>query len=154
DVLKRKFGMSANAQQVEKSEFPLQPIEVVSVLVALALVATHFVRFSLVPEFWDWPTLLLIPLGLLGADFTSGMVHWVGDTWGHERTPILGPRFIKPFRFHHAHPLDMLKSHFFTTNGDTALGSLPFLLIPFAIPLEPNGWLWAGVFVWACGVWG
>ena len=138
----------------EKSEFPLQPIEVLSVLAALGLVIAHFVRFALVPEFWDWPTLVLLAVGLLAADFVSGVVHWAGDTWGTERTPVFGRRFIRPFRFHHDRPLDMLKSHFFTTNGDTALASLPFLLIPFAIPLAPTAWLWVAVFVWALGGWG
>lgn len=141
-------------QPAPKSEFPLQPIEVVSVLGALALVLAHFVRFALVPEFWDWPTPVLIVAGLLAADFVSGVVHWAGDTWGDEQTPVFGRRFIRPFRFHHAHPLDMLKSHFFTTNGDTAMASLPFLLTPFAFPLEPTGWLWVAVFVWALGAWG
>lgn len=142
--------MSAEPQT---SEFPLQPIEVFSVLAALALVIASAVRFGLEPAFWDWPALVLIVAGLLAADFVSGVVHWVGDTWGTERTPVLGKRLIRPFRFHHAHPLDMLKSHFFTTNGDTAMASLPFLLIPFALPLN-GGWLWVAVFVWSVGAWG
>lgn len=145
--------MSAESPKV-KSEFPLQPVEVLSVLGALGLVVAHFARFATVPEFWDWPTLLLVPLGLLGADFVSGVIHWAGDTWGDELTPVFGPRFIRPFRFHHGHPLDMLRSHFFTTNGDTALGALPFLLVPFALPLDSVAWLYAGMFVWLLGAWG
>ena len=137
-----------------RSEFPLQPIEVVSVLVALALIATHLVRFAQVPEFWGWPALVLVAAGLLAADFVSGVVHWAGDTWGDERTTWIGPRFIRPFRFHHAHPLDMLNSHFFTTNGDTALGSLPFLIAPFALPTDSTLGLWTAVFLWAVGGWG
>jgi ubiquitin-conjugating enzyme E2 variant len=136
------------------SEFPVLPSEVLFVLVGLGLVVWHFVRFAQVPEFWDWQTPLLIVLGLAGADFVSGVVHWAGDTWGTERTPIVGWRFVRPFRFHHAYPLDMLKSNFFTTNGDNVLGAMPILLLPFALPLEPVGWLWAGVFVWAVGVFG
>src|SRR5688500_14129955 len=133
----------------EKSEFPLQPIEVISVLAALGLVIAHFVRFALVPEFWDWPTLVLIAVGLLAAVFLSGVVRWAGVTWGTEQALVFGRRFIRPFRFHHDRPLDMLKSHFFTTNGDTAMASLRFLLIPFASPLTPPAWLWVAVFVWS-----
>jgi ubiquitin-conjugating enzyme E2 variant len=127
------------------------PSEVVLVLLGLGFAAGNFVRFALTPDFWDWPTLILIPLGVAGADFVSGFVHWAGDTWGTERTPVLGWRFVRPFRFHHAHPLDMLKSNFFTTNGDNMLASMPFLIIPLALPVEPVGWLWAGVFVWVVG---
>jgi plasmanylethanolamine desaturase len=137
----------------QTSEFPLQPVEVFSVLAALALVTGNAVRFGLEPAFWGWPAAVLVVAGLLAADFVSGVVHWVGDTWGTDATPVLGKRLIRPFRFHHAHPLDMLKSHFFTTNGDTAMASLPFLLLPFAIPLS-DGWLWVAVFVWSVGAWG
>ena len=134
------------------SEFPVRPSEVALVLVGVGLSVWQLVRFAQIPEFWDWPILLMIFLGLAGADFVSGVVHWAGDTWGTEKTPVVGWRLVRPFRFHHAHPLDMLKSNFFTTNGDNMLPGLPFLLIPFVMPLEPVGWLWAAVFVWAVGV--
>ena len=101
-----------------------------------------------------WPMLIAVVLGLFGSDFTSAMVHWVGDTWGSEKTPVLGQRFIRPFRFHHAHPLDMLKSNFFTTNGDTALGTFPFLIAPFFMPLASPFWGFVAVFCWALGAWG
>lgn len=136
------------------SEFPVLPSEVAFVLAGVALAVGNFVRFALVPEFWDWPTPLLILLGLVGADFVSGVVHWAGDTWGTERTPVVGWRFVRPFRFHHAHPLDMTKSNFFTTNGDNVLGAMPMLLLPLALPTDSAGWLWAGVTVWAAGVFG
>jgi ubiquitin-conjugating enzyme E2 variant len=138
----------------DRSEFPLQPIEVVSVLAAGALVIAHLVLFARVPEFWHWSTPLVILLGLAGADFVSGVVHWAGDTWGAEDAPWIGRRFLRPFRFHHAHPLEMLKSNFFTTNGDTALSSLPFLLVPFLIPLDTSGGRLGALFVAAVGGWG
>lgn len=137
-----------------ESEFPLRPVEVVSVLAALGLVAAHVARFAQVPEVWDWPALIAAALGLLAADFVSGVLHWAGDTWGHEGTPWLGKRFIRPFRFHHAHPLDMVRSHFFTTNGDTSLACLPFLLIPFVLPLDAGAGRLAAVFLCSVGGWG
>lgn len=133
------------------SEFPVLPSEVFFVIAGLVLVAVGFVRLAYVPAFWDWPTLIFIALGLAGADFVSGFVHWAGDTWGTPKTPVLGWRFVRPFRFHHAYPLDMVKSNFFTTNGDNVLAASPFMIIPFFFPLEPIGWLWATVFVWAVG---
>ena len=141
-------------ERESQSEFPLRPVEVFSVLVALALIAANLVRFAQVPEFWSWTTLVLVVAGLAGADFMSGVVHWAGDTWGSERTWWLGQRLIRPFRFHHAHPLNMLKSHFFTTNGDTSLASLPFLLTPFALPLDTAVGRACAIFLWAVGGWG
>jgi ubiquitin-conjugating enzyme E2 variant len=140
--------------QVAMSEFPLRPVEVISVVTALGLVAGNFARFAMTSDVWTWPTLIAVVAGLMGADFVSGVIHWAGDTWGDERTPWIGPRFIRPFRFHHAHPLDMLKSHFFTTNGDTALASLPFLIAPFALPMESEWGRVGAVFFWAVGSWG
>ena len=141
-------------QRVAGSEFPLHPIEVFSVLLAAGLVVTHLVRFAQVPDMWGWPALAAVVAALLAADLVSGVVHWAGDTWGTEGTTWLGPRFIRPFRFHHAHPLDMLRSNFFTTNGDTALASLPFLLAPFVLPLGHEAGRVAAVFLWALGGWG
>jgi plasmanylethanolamine desaturase len=137
-----------------KSEFPLKPIEVVSVFAVIALVVVHLVRFVQVQDLWKWPTVIAVLLGLFAADFVSGLLHWIGDTWGSEHSTGIGARFIRPFRFHHAHPLDMLKSHFFTTNGDTALGTLPFLLLPFVLPLGHPIGLLAAVFFWTLGALG
>ncbi len=136
------------------SEFPLLPTEVISVLLALGLVAAHAIQFIHTPTLWHWLTPVVFLGGLLAADFVSGLVHWVGDTWGDERTPWLGARFIKPFRFHHAHPLDMLKSNFFTTNGDTALASLPFLLVAFAVPQASFPEALLALFLASVGAWG
>jgi ubiquitin-conjugating enzyme E2 variant len=141
-------------QPADESEFPARASEVVFVLAGVALAIANLVRFALAPEFWDWPTPLLILLGLAGADFISGVVHWAGDTWGTEKTPVLGWRFVRPFRFHHAYPLDMLKSNFFSTNGDTVLGAMPMLLIPLVLPVDSVWWLRVAVFVWATGLFG
>jgi hypothetical protein len=67
--------MTANGeQQPARSEFALQPIEVVSVLAAVGLAIVHLVRFARTPECWDWTSLVLVAAGLAAADFASGVV--------------------------------------------------------------------------------
>lgn len=37
---------------------------------------------------------LVVLFSWLGADFISGLVHFLGDSVGSEKTPIFGPAFI------------------------------------------------------------
>jgi len=76
----------------------------------------------------------LVPVAWIAADLFSGLVHWSADTWGSESTPVLGSRFIRPFRVHHINPSDITTRPFFDLNGDVALGVLPILAIAFATP--------------------
>ena len=36
--------------------------------------------------------------GIISADFISGFVHWLCDTWGSIDMPIVGKTLIRPFR--------------------------------------------------------
>ncbi len=135
-----------------KSEFPLRASEVAAVALAVGLVAVHLSLLAVRPDRWHGSILLAIPLGLLGADFLSGLIHWAGDTWGDDDSPGIGMRFLRPFRFHHSHPMDLLRSNFFTTNGDTALATLPILALPFLMPTGSFAATWL-VAVGAFGMW-
>ena len=57
--------------------------------------------------FKDIEIVYVLPLLLLSyfiADIISGAIHWIGDTFGDESTPLIGNNFIKPFRLHHIEP--------------------------------------------------
>ncbi|MBU6172152.1 MAG: hypothetical protein KGQ60_00015 [Planctomycetes bacterium] len=120
--------------------------EAVCVLGAVALIIAHAVTLWQHRASWNPWLLLAVVLAWPAADFVSGMVHWLADTWGSEEFPILGPRFIRPFRVHHTTPTSFLECGFFDTNGDTCLVAIPILLSFFWMPLDTGYGLFAFLF--------
>lgn len=68
-------------------------------------------------------------LGFLCADLLSGLVHFWCDHVSSEKTPILGPVFVKHFLLHHDKPGDITEHDFIETNGNNCLASI-FLMLP------------------------
>ena len=128
--------------------------EVICVLTAAALLVVHAGRFAAIREVWVWWTPLVALAAWPAADFVSGVVHWLADTWGSEQFPLVGSRFIRPFRVHHVNPRGMLESGWFDTNGDTALVTIPILLATFAFPLDQAWGRAAAMFLVAFCFWG
>lgn len=110
--------------------------ELACLLIAASLLVTQAWRLISsisVPFVWWLP---MAVCGFLAADFASGMVHWAADTWFEESLPVVGRRFLRPFRVHHVNPDDFLLRDFIDTNGDVAMLTIPFLLAVFALPLS------------------
>ena len=109
-------------------------IEVVSLLTAgLLLLANIAHAFTAGLLLHWWAPLVVVTAGL-AADLVSGLVHWTADTWFSETMPVLGRRFLRPFRVHHVNPDDFLKRDFVDCNGDVAMLNIPFLSLALLIP--------------------
>lgn len=122
-------------------------LEVLCIVTAVGLLIFHIIRLAAIPDLFNWWMLLAILTGLIFADFASGIIHWIADTWGSETMPVLGRRFLRPFRVHHVNPHDFLKRNFIDTNGDVAMLCIPFLLLVFLIPLDHELGRTAAVFL-------
>ncbi len=100
-----------------------------ALMASLTLLVIHVVTIDL--ALWH---VLLLPIAWVIADLLSGIVHWTADTWGSEDTPVIGLRFIRPFRVHHLNAEDIVSRRFFHLNGDVALGVLPILAGALLVP--------------------
>lgn len=88
---------------------------------------------------WWMPLALLA--AFLTADFISGLVHFLGDTFGDERTPYLGESFIRPFREHHVDPRGITRHDFIETNGNNSLVSWPTAFFCWwVLPAREEAW--------------
>ncbi len=109
-------------------------LEGLSIAVAAALLVAHGIRFALDPALLSWRLVVAVAAGALLADFGSGVVHWIADTWGSESMPVFGRRFLRPFRVHHSNPDDFLRRDFIDCNGDVAMLTCPIFVAAWLVP--------------------
>jgi ubiquitin-conjugating enzyme E2 variant len=83
-------------------------------------------------------TFLGVVAGYLLADFLAGAVHWIADRFFDPATPFLGPMLIAPFRDHHVDALEMTRHDFFEVSGNSALVTLPLVVLIAAWPVSPG----------------
>lgn len=89
-------------------------------------------------------------LGVAATDLTSGVVHWVCDTFFRSDTPIIGRALIEPFRLHHVDPTGIVRISLLRVNRSNCLAiAIVLALVELAravIPSSPpslvgNTWL-------------
>jgi ubiquitin-conjugating enzyme E2 variant len=92
----------------------------------------------------------IIGVGYILTDFISGFVHWAGDTLGSETMPVLGPGFVKPFRFHHVDQKDITRHDFIETNGNNCIVSVLLMLhVAVLMPKVPGFWFYYGALMFS-----
>ncbi|MEY2580857.1 MAG: hypothetical protein QOE09_706 [Ilumatobacteraceae bacterium] len=80
------------------------------------------------------------------ADLASGIVHFLLDNFGSPDTPVIGQKFVKPFRDHHVDPMAMTQGDFIAVNADNVFVCLP-VIIPVFFFLDTGAHPYGGVFI-------
>jgi plasmanylethanolamine desaturase len=89
---------------------------------------------------------LLVVVAYAVADLASGVVHFLLDNFGSPDTPVIGQKFVKPFRDHHTDPMAMTHGDFIAVNADNVFVCLP-VLIPVFFLLDVGKHPFVGVFL-------
>jgi ubiquitin-conjugating enzyme E2 variant len=111
-------------------------VEVLSILTFFGMLGCLLARLWNPAKSNPWLVLIALVLGYVAADFFSGFVHWLGDTWGSPDVPILGATVIRPFREHHVDQTAITRHDFVETNGANCLISLPVAAASLWLPVE------------------
>jgi plasmanylethanolamine desaturase len=103
--------------------------------------AVPFLVLGLVRDEFDvrgagWVAFFGAFVGYVGSDWLSGMVHWAGDRWGTEKTFMLGPTIVQPFREHHSDQKAITRHGFVETNGNNCMGTTVILVFSLLLPDE------------------
>jgi len=110
-------------------------LEAGSLVVAITLVGANLVRVVTEGLILHWWAPLVVVAAAVMADLVSGLVHWTADTWFSETMPVLGRRFLRPFRVHHVNPEDFLRRDVIDCNGDVAMLNIPILVAALIVPV-------------------
>ena len=99
----------------------MRAFEIFCLALAGVLLVANIVRLIRSTVLLAWWVPVVAAAAAICADLVSGLVHWIADTWGSESLPLIGRRFLRPFRVHHLNPDDFLRRDPIDCNGDVAL---------------------------------
>ena len=89
-------------------------------------------------------------MGLLLADFFSGLAHYLLDNFGTPETPLFG-NLIYLFRDHHVNPDYILEVDFFENNFGTFSATLPVCVLLVLLPVSLDSPLSLFLYQWFFG---
>lgn len=115
-------------------------LEVSSITAFFAVVLWQLVRLAAPALENPWTMVAAFAAGYLFADFVSGFVHWMADTWGSVEMPVLGNALLRPFREHHVDEKAITRHDFVETNGNNCLICVPAGTAALFVPLD-NPWV-------------
>lgn len=121
-------------------------VEILAIISFWSLTLAIIIKAAPFRETHPWVLVCGVLAGFIMADFISGFVHWLGDTWGSTDMPILGKALIRPFREHHVDEKAMTRHDYIETNGANCLLAVPVAAGALLIPLTIEGWVGVGLF--------
>lgn len=121
-------------------------VEVVSIIAFWSLSIAIAVKVAPYASTYPFAICAAFMTGFVMADFVSGFVHWLADTWGSTNMPVIGKALIRPFREHHVDEKAITRHDYIETNGANCMIAVPVAAMALFIPLDIEGWTGVGLF--------
>src|SRR2546425_7119288 len=109
--------------------------EIASIVAYCAAMTWLLSRILPLSPTYPWLMASAFMLGYVAADFISGFVHWLADTWGSPDVPFIGQSLIRPFREHHVDQKEITRHDFIETNGNNCFISIVPAVCAALVPL-------------------